>query len=112
MLITASGENPENVVMTARTSYLEFTFSTDDLRDKLGKGGLKEGVKSTNPRDPSPPKDILAMEVDQEIKIVDLRAKITGKPAPTRVELTTKPKPVSQAFSSTDVRYKDQKAML
>ena len=67
-----------------------------------------EGVKSTKPRDPSPPKDIQAMETDQEIKIVDLRAKITGKPAPARVELSTKLKPVSDpAF--TDVRYKDKK---
>jgi hypothetical protein len=93
VISTASRENPENVVMTARTSYLEYTFSADDLRDKLDKGGLKEGVESTTPRDPSPPKDILAMEVDQEIKIADLRAKITGKPAPPRVELNTKPTP-------------------
>ena len=71
VLIIASGENPENVVMTARTSYLEYTFSADDLMDKLNKGCLKECVKSTTPRDPSHPKDILATEVDQEIEIVN-----------------------------------------
>jgi hypothetical protein len=48
------------------------------------------------------------MKTDQEITIVDLREKITGKPAPARVELSTKLKGVSDpAF--TDVRYKDKK---
>jgi hypothetical protein len=112
MMSTASGENPENVVMTARSNFLGYTFAADDLRDQLDQGGLKEGVKSTTPKDPSPTKDIQVMEVDQETEITDLRAKITGKPAPPRVELNTKPKQVKPAFTSRDVRFKDQEKML
>jgi hypothetical protein len=89
--------------MTARASYQEFKFSSADLRDKLGKGGVKEGVQSTKPRDPSPPNNSQAMETDQEITIVDISEKIFGKPAPARVELSTKLKTVSDpAF--TDVQ--------
>jgi hypothetical protein len=61
MMSTASGENPKNVVMTARSNFLRYTFAADDLRDQLDQGGLKEGVKSTTPRDLSPPKDIQVM---------------------------------------------------
>ena len=68
-------------MLAARSSYKEFSFSTTDLRDKLGKGGAKESVKSTNPRDPTPPKDSQPMETDQEVTIIDLRDRITGKPA-------------------------------
>jgi hypothetical protein len=34
------------------------------------------------------------METDQEVTIIDLRDRITGKPAPAKVELTTKLKDV------------------
>jgi hypothetical protein len=52
------------------------------------------------------------MEIDQVIVVPDLRAKITGKPAPPRVELSTKPKQPKRAFASNDVRFKNQARML
>ena len=102
-------ENPEDAVQAARNKYLEFSFSATDLREKLGKGGSKEGVKSTNPRDPVPDKDPLPMETDQEGNIIiDLREKISGKPVPPKLELSTKPKIVTKPLV-TDVRLKDKK---
>jgi hypothetical protein len=96
-------------VQAARNKYLEFSFSATDLREKLGKGGSKEGVKSTNPRDPVPDKDPLPMETDQEANIIiDLREKISGKPVPPKLELSTKPKIVTKPLV-TDVRLKDKK---
>ena len=92
MLPSASGESPENVVMTARSNFMGFTFTATDQGVLLAQGGLKEVIQSNTPRDPSPPKDTQVMEVDQVMVIPDLRAKITGKPAPPRVELSTKPK--------------------
>jgi hypothetical protein len=50
VIAAAKGKNPQDVVLTARSSYKEFSFSTTDLRNRLGKGGAREGVKSTNPR--------------------------------------------------------------
>jgi hypothetical protein len=52
------------------------------------------------------------MEVEQEMVIPDLRAKITGKPAPPRVELTTKPKQPKPPFAIRNVRFKNQAKML
>jgi hypothetical protein len=96
VFVAAKGENPQDVVHAARSSYKEFSFSMADLRDKLGKGGVKDGVQSTKPRDPTPPKDSQPMETDQEVTLIDLRDRITGKPAPAKVELTTKLKDVSE----------------
>ena len=107
-MFSSPGENPEDAVQAARNNYLEFSFSGGDLRDKLGKGGAKEGVKSTKPRDPVPHKDFQPMKTDQEVSIIDLRDRITGKQAPAKLELTTKIKPVSKP-AVTDVRLKDQK---
>ena len=66
----------------------------------------------TPPRDPSPPRDTEAIDIEQVLVIPDLRAKITGKPAPPRVELSTKPKQPKPAFASNDVRFKKQAKML
>jgi serine/arginine repetitive matrix protein 1 len=52
------------------------------------------------------------METDEVIVVPDLRAKITGKPAPPRVELSTKPKQPKPVFASKDVRFKNQSKML
>jgi hypothetical protein len=109
MPTSASGESPENVVMTARSNFMGFTFTGTDHGVQLAQGGLKEVVQSNTPRDPSPARDTEAMEIDQVIVVPDLRAKITGKPAPPRVELSTKPKPV---FASNDVSFKNQARML
>ena len=98
MMTCAFGESPENMVMTARSNFMGFTFTATDQGVQLAQGGLKEVVQSNTPRDPSPPRDTEAMEVDQVMVIPDLRAKITGKPAPPRVELSTKPKQPKPAF--------------
>ena len=55
MMSSASGEKPENMVMTARLNFMGFTFTATEQGVLLAQGGLKEGVKSTTPRDPSPP---------------------------------------------------------
>ena len=107
LLTSASGESPENVVNNARSNFMVFTFTGTDQGVQLAQGGLKEVVQSNTPRDPSPPRDTEAMEVDQVMVIPDLRAKITGKPAPPRVELSTKPKQPKPAFASNDVRFKN-----
>ena len=83
-----------------------------DQSAHLDQGGLKEVVQSNTPRDPSPVRETEAMETDEVIVVPDLRAKITGKPAPRRVELSTKPKQPKPVFASNDVRFKEQSKVL
>jgi hypothetical protein len=87
----SNGENPQAVVHTARSSYKEYSFNVTVLMDTIGKGGAKESVQSTTQRNPTPTNDGQPLKTDKEIIVVDLRDKITGKPAPAKLDLTTKP---------------------
>jgi hypothetical protein len=53
--------------------------------------------------EPTPLNDGQPMETEQEIIVVDMRDKITGKPAPAKLELSTKPKPIAESV------YKDNR---
>jgi hypothetical protein len=55
MMSSASGESPENVVMTTRSNFMGFTFTPTDHSVLLAQGGLKDSVKSTTPWTPWTP---------------------------------------------------------
>ena len=84
-------ENPSSIIDAASARYEGFRFCID-LRDKLSKVGTMGDLR-VEPRNPPLHQETeqqVPMETEQVIPEVDLRSKITGKPAPPKL-LTVEP---------------------
>ena len=97
----ARGDCPTSIVARARLVYRGYSFHQADLREKIRQSGTKDNADSNFQRLLSQFHDSLPMDVDSGAQVGDLRNRITGIPAPDKLELFTQPRfnPSSRAMT-------------
>ena len=85
----ARGDCPSSIVARARLVYHGYSSHQADLREKIRQSGTKDSADNTVQRLLSPPQDNLLMDIDSGAQVNDLRNRITGIPAPDKLEFFT-----------------------